>query len=430
VTLWGRRFPNPLGLAAGFDKDAEAVDSLLGLGFGFVEIGSVTPLPQPGNDKPRVFRLPEARAVINRYGFNSQGLDAAAQRLLERRKALDVAAAGAAPAAAGGADAASAPARGLLGVNLGKNKTSTDACADYAAGVAKLARFADYLVVNVSSPNTPGLRALQGRAELDALLRAVHKARAAIDWGGVPPPPVVLKIAPDLTPADLADVAAVALARGLDGIIVSNTTLARPPCVTSLPHGNETGGLSGAPLMAPATQVLRDMYRLTKGRVPLIGAGGVSSGADAYAKIRAGASLVQARAPPRPRGTHARSRAHAVVRPSHMHMRPPCAGVHRVRVRRPAPHSAHQRYALHSALESAQAACLPCAPRRCLCMHALPVRTCGCALTHATSCTTRPLRHTPTAELADCLAADGFANVADAVGADHRAPPKGARGKK
>ncbi len=300
MTLWGRRFPNPLGLAAGFDKDAEAVDGLLGLGFGFVEIGSVTPLPQPGNDKPRVFRLPEARAVINRYGFNSQGLDAAAQRLLERRKALDVAAAGAAPATVG-ADAASAPARGLLGVNLGKNKTSTDACADYAAGVAKLARFADYLVVNVSSPNTPGLRALQGRAELDALLRAVHKARAAIDWGGVPPPPVVLKIAPDLTPADLADVAAVALARGLDGIIVSNTTLARPPSVTSLPHGNETGGLSGAPLMAPATQVLRDMYRLTKGRVPLIGAGGVSSGADAYAKIRAGASLVQARAPPRPR---------------------------------------------------------------------------------------------------------------------------------
>jgi dihydroorotate dehydrogenase len=260
-----------------------------------VEIGSVTPLPQPGNDKPRVFRLPEARAVINRYGFNSAGLDAAAQRLLERRKRLDVAAAGASPAAESAASGA-APPRGLLGVNLGKNKTSTDASADYAAGVAKLARFADYLVVNVSSPNTPGLRALQGRAELDALLRAVHKARAAIDWGGVPPPPVVLKIAPDLTPADLADVAAVALARGLDGIIVSNTTLARPPCVTALPHGNETGGLSGAPLMTPATQVLRDVYRLTKGRVPLIGAGGVSSGADAYAKIRAGASLVQARA--------------------------------------------------------------------------------------------------------------------------------------
>ncbi len=285
TTLWGRRFPNPLGLAAGFDKDAEGVDGLLGLGFGFVEIGSVTPLPQPGNDKPRVFRLPEARAVINRYGFNSAGLEAVAATLLERRKRVDLAAAG----------APDAPPRGLLGVNLGKNKTS-DAGADYGAGVAALARFADYLVVNVSSPNTPGLRALQGRAELDALLRAVLAARAALDWGGKPPPPLVLKIAPDLTPADLADVAAVALARGLDGIIVSNTTLARPPAVAALPHGAETGGLSGAPLMGPATEVLRDMYRLTRGRVPLIGAGGVASGADAYAKIRAGASLVQVRA--------------------------------------------------------------------------------------------------------------------------------------
>ncbi len=262
------------------------MDGLLGLGFGFVEIGSVTPLPQPGNEQPRVFRLPEARAVINRYGFNSEGLEAAAQRLLERRKRLDVAAAGAA-----------APPRGLLGVNLGKNKTSPDAGADYAAGVTALARFADYLVVNVSSPNTPGLRALQGRKELDALLRAVLAARARLDWGGAQPPPLLLKIAPDLAPADLADVAAVAVARGLDGIIVSNTTLARPPAVAALPHGQETGGLSGVPLMGPATDVLRDMYRLTRGKVPLIGAGGVSSGADAYAKIRAGASLVQARAP-------------------------------------------------------------------------------------------------------------------------------------
>ncbi len=285
MTLWGRRFPNPLGLAAGFDKDAEAVDGLLGLGFGFVEIGSVTPLPQPGNDKPRVFRLPEARAVINRYGFNSEGLEAAAARLLARRRAADVAAAG---------DAGAAP-RGLLGVNLGKNKTSPDAGADYAAGVTALARFADYLVVNVSSPNTPGLRALQGRKELDALLRSVLQARAALDWGGRPPPPLLLKIAPDLTAADLADVAAVAVARGVDGIICTNTTLARPPQVASLPHGLETGGLSGAPLMGPSTEVLRELYRLTKGRVPLVGAGGVCSGADAYAKIRAGASLVQAR---------------------------------------------------------------------------------------------------------------------------------------
>jgi len=287
TTVWGRRFLNPLGLAAGFDKDAEAVDGLLGMGFGFVEVGSITPLPQPGNDKPRVFRLPEVRAVINRYGFNSQGLEAAAARLLARRRDADVAAAGA-------AGSEGAP-RGLLGVNLGKNKTSEDAGADYAAGVTALGRFADYLVVNVSSPNTPGLRALQGRKELDALLRRVLAARAALDWGGVSPPPLLLKIAPDLTAADLADVAAVALARGIDGIICTNTTLARPPSVTALPHGNETGGLSGAPLMGPATEVLRELYRLTRGRIPLVGAGGVSSGADAYAKIRAGASLVQAR---------------------------------------------------------------------------------------------------------------------------------------
>ncbi len=263
------------------------MDGLLGLGFGFVEVGSITPLPQPGNDKPRVFRLPEARAVINRYGFNSQGLDAAAARLLARRRATDV-------AAAGDAGGAGSP-RGLLGVNLGKNKTSPDAGADYAAGVTALGRFADYLVVNVSSPNTPGLRALQGPKELDALLRQVLAARAALDWGGVSPPPLLLKIAPDLTAADLSDVAKVALARGIDGIICTNTTLARPPSVTALPHGNETGGLSGAPLMGPATEVLREMYRLTRGRVPIIGAGGVSSGADAYAKIRAGASLVQVR---------------------------------------------------------------------------------------------------------------------------------------
>jgi dihydroorotate dehydrogenase len=372
TTLWGRRFPNPLGLAAGFDKDAEAVDALLGLGFGFVEVGSITPLPQPGNDKPRVFRLPEARAVINRYGFNSKGLDAAAAQLLARRRTVDVAAAG--DSSSNGA------ARGLLGVNLGKNKTSADAGADYAAGVTALGRFADYLVVNVSSPNTPGLRALQGRKELDSLLRRVLAARAALDWGGMAPPPLLLKIAPDLTAADLSDVAAVAVARGIDGIICTNTTLARPPAVVALQHGNETGGLSGAPLMGPATEVLREMYRLTQGRVPLIGAGGVSSGADAYAKIRAGASLVQARTMLLMQRVvlayHALAQVYTAFAYDGPKLVPDIKGAcpkPRLRLPRPSSTDAH------------------------------------------TACA---------AELADCLAADGFASVADAVGADHRAPPK------
>ena len=368
TTLWGRRFPNPLGLAAGFDKDAEAVDGLLGLGFGFVEVGSITPLPQPGNDKPRVFRLPEARAVINRYGFNSKGLDAAAAQLLARRRTVDV-------AAAGGSGSTGTP-RGLLGVNLGKNKTSEDAGADYAAGVTALGRFADYLVVNVSSPNTPGLRALQGRKELDSLLRRVLAARAALDWGGMPPPPLLLKIAPDLTAADLSDVAAVAVSRGIDGIICTNTTLARPPSVAALPHGNETGGLSGAPLMGPATEVLREMYRLTRGRVPLIGAGGVSSGADAYAKIRAGASLVQART-----------------------------------------------MLQHATLLSLTVRWRRCTPRS----HTTDRSSSRTSKVRETTLTQPPApdAHAAcTAELADCLAADGFACVADAVGADHRAPAK------
>ena len=262
--LWSRLFPNPLGLAAGFDKNAEVADAMLGQGFGFVEIGSVTPLPQPGNPRPRMFRLREDAAVINRMGFNNQGLAAVAGRLAARRR------------------------RGVVGANLGKNKDTEDAAADYEKGVAALAAHADYLVVNVSSPNTPGLRALQGRDQLDAL---VGRVRAALD-AQADPPPLLLKIAPDLTDEDKADIAAIAVDGRLDGLIVSNTTVSRPPGLAS-PHRDQTGGLSGKPLFALSTAVLRQMYALTGGRIPLIGVGGIANGADAYAKIRAGASLVQ-----------------------------------------------------------------------------------------------------------------------------------------
>jgi len=266
--LWGLRFPNPIGLAAGFDKDAEVFMPMLRLGFGFVEVGSVTPRPQPGNPRPRVFRLPEDRAVINRLGFNSAGLAAAVTKLRRR-----------------------IPARtGIVGVNLGKNRDSADADADYAAGAAAVAALADYIVVNVSSPNTPGLRALQEASALRALLGAVRAA--CRDAMPDRPPPLLVKIAPDLVPADRAAIAQVAVEGGVDGLIVGNTTTSRPPGLRGRAAG-ESGGLSGRPLFALSTEVLRDMHRLTGGRVPLVGVGGVGSGADAYAKIRAGASLVQ-----------------------------------------------------------------------------------------------------------------------------------------
>ncbi len=211
-----------------------------------------------------MFRLAEDRAVINRMGFNNEGMEAVRQRLAAR------------------------PRRGIVGVNLGKNKDTEDAASDYEKGVAALASLGDYVVINVSSPNTPGLRALQGRAPLEAL---INRVRAALDALSNPPP-LLLKIAPDLTDEDKQDIAEVALAGALQGLIVSNTTIARPDTLRSA-HKGETGGLSGAPLLAPSTQVLRDMYRLTQGRLPLVGVGGIASGADAYAKIRAGASLVQ-----------------------------------------------------------------------------------------------------------------------------------------
>lgn len=259
----GIDFPNPIGLAAGFDKNAEVPDAMLGLGFGFVEVGTITPRPQAGNPRPRMFRLVEDRAVINRLGFNNEGLAAAVERLRAR---------GQRP--------------GIVGANVGANKDSEDRIADYVAGVAAVRDLASYITVNISSPNTPGLRALQSRAALEELVGRVIEAR------GRATPPIFVKVAPDLTEEDVADIAAVALSSGLDGLIVSNTTLARPETLRS-PHKAEPGGLSGRPLFEPSTAVLRQFRRATEGRVTLIGAGGVASGADAYAKIRAGASLVQ-----------------------------------------------------------------------------------------------------------------------------------------
>lgn len=278
VQLWGRTFPNPIGLAAGFDKDAEAIKGLLGLGLGFMEVGSITPKPQPGNDKPRVFRLPELKATINRYGFNSAGADAAAAHLdnfwVHAQRNPDIK-------------------PGVLGVNLGKNKLSEDAADDYALGLMKLGKYADFVVINVSSPNTPGLRSLQGRKQLKDLISFVKTARDNLDWGPSGPPPLLVKVAPDLTDADKADIAAVILDTGVDGLVVSNTTISRPAEVAEHANGQETGGLSGPPLMALSTQALSDLYRLTGAKVPIIGCGGVATGEDAYRKIRAGASLVE-----------------------------------------------------------------------------------------------------------------------------------------
>jgi dihydroorotate dehydrogenase len=261
--LWGLEFSNPVGLAAGFDKDARVPEALRGFGFGFVEIGTVTPRPQPGNPKLRLFRLEEDQAIVNRMGFNSGGLDAAADRLQSRHS-------------------------GIVGVNLGKNRDSHDAVADYSEGIRRASGVADYLVVNVSSPNTPGLRDLQRRATLQSLLVPLLRERDESRR----PVPLLVKIAPDLTSEEREDIASVALAAGVDGLIVSNTTVDRPAGLASR-YAIESGGLSGRPLFAPSTALLADMHRLTQGRLPLIGVGGVASAAEAYHKIRAGACLVQ-----------------------------------------------------------------------------------------------------------------------------------------
>ena len=263
TVLAGLSLPNPVGIAAGFDKNAEAVRAALAAGPGFLEIGTVTPLAQPGNPRPRLFRLAVDRAAINRFGFNNDGMTAIAPRL------------------------AAARGTGVVGVNLGANKDAEDRAQDYVTVLRHLYGFADFFTVNVSSPNTERLRDLQGRAALDALLGRVMAAGA--DLGGTKP--VLLKIAPDLTQAELADIAELALAHGLDGIIATNTTLNREGLVS--PHAAEAGGLSGQPLFARSTEVLAQLYRLTGGQLSLIGVGGVATAEQAYAKIRAGAGAVQ-----------------------------------------------------------------------------------------------------------------------------------------
>ncbi len=268
TTIAGLTFDNPVGLAPGFDKNAECFEGALSAGCGFVEIGTVTPRPQAGNPAPRVFRLVEHEAIINRLGFNNEGMDAAAARLAKRSG------------------------RGIVGGNIGKNKESTDAVADYTAAMRTLYPHVDYITANISSPNTPGLRALQAADELKALIEALQALRGELMASGTYRRPIFVKIAPDCDDAMLEAIAHTALATKLDGLIVSNTTLSRDRVANS-PHANEAGGLSGKPLFALSTEALRKTYRLTGGRIPLIGVGGIASAADAYEKICAGASLVQ-----------------------------------------------------------------------------------------------------------------------------------------
>ena len=294
IRVAGIDFPNPLGMAAGFDKEGEVPDALLALGFGFAEVGSITPLAQSGNPKPRLFRLAEDRAVINRMGFNNGGAQAAVTRLGARRGRP-----------------------GIVGINIGANKDSADRIADYATMTRLMAPLATYLAVNISSPNTPGLRALQDEAALTDLLDAVIEARREICGEDGPPrsgtaagsqpagpprsdtasgpqpagPPIFLKVAPDLEPADIDAIARIAIDRKLGALIVSNTTISRPPLASR--HANEAGGLSGAPLRDLAQQRLRDFRKATGGALPLVGVGGIANAEDAWARIRAGASLVQ-----------------------------------------------------------------------------------------------------------------------------------------
>jgi len=269
VRVFGLNFPNPVGMAAGFDKHGEVPDALLRLGFGFVEVGTVTPRPQPGNPRPRLFRLPADQGVINRLGFNSEGAPAVLARL----------------AARGGAG-------GLVGVNVGANRDSPDRIADYVSLIETFAPVASYFTVNISSPNTPGLRDLQQGRLLDELLARVVDARARVSrQAGLTP--LLVKIAPDLTLNELDDIVGACRYRRVDGMIVGNTTVARPPNLKDVKTARESGGLSGAPLFALATRMLAETYVRVEGAFPLVGTGGIDSGRTALAKIRAGACLVQ-----------------------------------------------------------------------------------------------------------------------------------------
>jgi dihydroorotate dehydrogenase len=269
MRAFGLNFPNPVGMAAGFDKNAEVPDALLRLGFGFVEVGTVTPLPQRGNPRPRVFRLGADRGVINRLGFNSQGAEAVLQRLAGR-----------------------ANVGGIVGINIGANKETPDRVADYVRLIERFAPVASYVTINISSPNTPGLRDLQQAAMLDDLLvRVVDARERVVPHAG--PTPVLLKVAPDLSLAELDDVVGIARSRRVDGMIVGNTTVTRPANLRETRKAKEAGGLSGRPLLPLARRMLAETYVRVEGVFPLIGAGGIDSGAAALARIRAGASLIQ-----------------------------------------------------------------------------------------------------------------------------------------
>jgi dihydroorotate dehydrogenase len=266
-TLLGHEFRNPLGMAPGFDKNARVPEQLLAMGFGFAEVGTVTPEPQPGNPKPRIFRSAGEGAIINRLGFNNEGLDAVRGRLKKHRS-------------------------GIVGVNLGANKTSEDRIADYVRGLAALGPFASYVTINISSPNTPGLRDWQSPEALDQLLAKLELARKDLEASGETAPPVLIKLAPDLDDEALPETVAAITEHGVDGIIVSNTTLSRDG-VSDVSFAAEAGGLSGKPLFWRATRMLARIYKLTGGKLPLIGVGGIDSGEAALAKIEAGASLLQ-----------------------------------------------------------------------------------------------------------------------------------------
>jgi dihydroorotate dehydrogenase len=262
-TLWGLSFRNPVGMAAGFDKDARVFAPLIATGFGFVEVGTLTPKPQKGNPAPRIFRSAADGAIINRLGFNNEGQEAALARLRRRHN-------------------------GVVGVNIGAGRDSEDRIGDYVSGIARMSPVADYLTINISSPNTPGLRDLQAPEALTALLKRVHEARAKAEKR----PPLLVKLAPDIADADLPDIVRVIESHGVDGIVVSNTTLSRQG-LKDASFATEIGGLSGRPLFARSTRMLARVYGLTKGKLPLIGVGGIDSGEAAVAKVRAGASLLQ-----------------------------------------------------------------------------------------------------------------------------------------
>jgi len=268
--LWGLDFKNPIGLAAGFDKNAEVVSQLLDLGFGFVEAGTVTPKQQVGNDKPRVFRLPEDHAIINYLGFNNQGVEFVKKKL--ERLNINIFS------------------KGIVGINIGKNKDTKNTIEDYCIGLEKLGPLVHYIVINISSPNTPGVRDLQNRGLIDNLVKSLHKIRKNNE--NLVSKPILIKIAPDINDQQARDIALSSLALDIDGIIISNSTIDRPSTLQSS-YQSEVGGLSGKPLFVKSTLMLKKMYSLTNGQIPLVGVGGISNGMECYEKIKAGASLLQ-----------------------------------------------------------------------------------------------------------------------------------------